>query len=181
MDTNRNQNPNSISSSPTQRDRFELLSAYLDGEVSAAERKQVEDWLATDPATQKLHQRLLMLRQAFQDMPVPAATQSVEKTIDQVMGKVERRANRRKIVWSGAAVAAGLAAAATALFSGGNPAPQMAETQAPVRSAAVEQPVPAGDSQAVMVALDQPLVQIPKTAVAQPYKPKASDAMLRQP
>ena len=27
------------------RDRFELISAYLDGEVTAAERKQVEEWL----------------------------------------------------------------------------------------------------------------------------------------
>jgi len=26
------------------RDRFELLSAYLDGEVTAAQRQQVEDW-----------------------------------------------------------------------------------------------------------------------------------------
>lgn len=31
------------------RDRFELLSAYLDGEVSATERKQVEDWLQPTP------------------------------------------------------------------------------------------------------------------------------------
>ena len=27
---------------------FELLSAYLDGEVTATERKQVEEWLSTD-------------------------------------------------------------------------------------------------------------------------------------
>jgi hypothetical protein len=36
-------------------DRFELLSAYIDGEVTAAERKQVEEWLATDPTVQQLH------------------------------------------------------------------------------------------------------------------------------
>lgn len=31
------------------RDRFELLSAYLDGEVTSSERHQVEDWLRSDP------------------------------------------------------------------------------------------------------------------------------------
>jgi len=30
------------------RDCFELLSAYLDGEVTATERRQVEEWLSTD-------------------------------------------------------------------------------------------------------------------------------------
>jgi len=34
------------------RDRFELLSAYLDGEVTAAQRQQVEDWLGNDPEVQ---------------------------------------------------------------------------------------------------------------------------------
>lgn len=32
-----------------QRDRFELLDAYHDGEVTAAEQRQIEQWLATDP------------------------------------------------------------------------------------------------------------------------------------
>uniref|UniRef100_A0ACD5GTL5 Anti-sigma factor family protein n=1 Tax=Desertifilum tharense IPPAS B-1220 TaxID=1781255 RepID=A0ACD5GTL5_9CYAN len=35
------------------RDRFELLSAYLDGEVTASERQQVENWLDTDPVPSK--------------------------------------------------------------------------------------------------------------------------------
>ncbi|MEL6165322.1 MAG: zf-HC2 domain-containing protein, partial [Cyanobacteria bacterium J06628_3] len=43
------------------RDRFELLSAYLDGEVTAAERRQVEEWLANDSSVQNLHKRLLSL------------------------------------------------------------------------------------------------------------------------
>jgi hypothetical protein len=40
------------------RDRFELLSAYLDGEVTATERKQVEEWLANDASVQCLYARL---------------------------------------------------------------------------------------------------------------------------
>jgi hypothetical protein len=46
----------------TKRDRFELLSAYLDGEVSPEERRLVTTWLADDPETQCLYQRLLHLR-----------------------------------------------------------------------------------------------------------------------
>ncbi len=39
------------------RDRFELLSAYLDGEVIAAKRQQIEDWLRNDPGVQYLYVR----------------------------------------------------------------------------------------------------------------------------
>lgn len=45
------------------RDRFELLSAYLDGELTAAERRQVEELLANDQAVKCLYVRLLKLRQ----------------------------------------------------------------------------------------------------------------------
>jgi anti-sigma factor RsiW len=45
------------------RDRFELLNAYLDGEVTAAERRQIEDWLTTDSTIQCLYARALELRQ----------------------------------------------------------------------------------------------------------------------
>ncbi|MEM8615165.1 MAG: hypothetical protein AAGF93_24380 [Cyanobacteria bacterium P01_H01_bin.105] len=52
--------------------RFELLSAYLDGEVTAEERKLVAQWLMDEPNTQQMYQRLLMLRQAIRTAPVPA-------------------------------------------------------------------------------------------------------------
>jgi anti-sigma factor RsiW len=52
-----------------QRDRFELLSAFIDGEVTAAERKQVQQLLATDSDMQRLHSRLMKLRQGLQKLP----------------------------------------------------------------------------------------------------------------
>ncbi len=52
----------------TKRDRFELLSAYLDGEVSPEERRLVTSWLADDYTTQCLYRRLLYLRQGLQSM-----------------------------------------------------------------------------------------------------------------
>ena len=51
--------------------RFELISAYLDDEVTTEERKLVAQWLMDDPSTQQLYQRLLMLRQAIRTAPVP--------------------------------------------------------------------------------------------------------------
>ena len=53
----------------TKRDRFELLSAYLDGEVTPEERHLVQNWLATDASAKCLYQRLLQLRQGFQNLP----------------------------------------------------------------------------------------------------------------
>lgn len=64
-------NPPARSLDAVQRDRFEMLSAYMDGEVTADERRTVEEWLANDPTVQKLHSRLLRLRQTFQAMPIP--------------------------------------------------------------------------------------------------------------
>ncbi|NJL11167.1 MAG: transcriptional regulator [Calothrix sp. SM1_7_51] len=97
------------------RDRFELLSAYLDGEVTAAERKQVEEWLASDPSVQNLHRRLLSLRQGLRSIPIPQSQLPVEDTVKQVMTKLRRRSQR---TWAlrGAAVAACLIGAVSGLL-----------------------------------------------------------------
>ncbi|MEM7066612.1 MAG: hypothetical protein AAF572_26040 [Cyanobacteria bacterium P01_B01_bin.77] len=63
-----------LASSPEEPDdeaRFELLSAYLDDEVTAKERQLVAQWLRDDPSIQKMYQQLLMLRQAIRTSPVP--------------------------------------------------------------------------------------------------------------
>lgn len=136
------------------RDRFELLSAYLDGEVTASERQQVEKWLDTDPAIQGLYQRLLKLRQNFQGMPIPVS-QPVEQTVEQVFARLDRRPKRALILWGGGAVAAVLIGAFTSLISGNEGLlPQLAQS-----------PEAEPSSAAVMIALDQPVVSIPKVAV----------------
>ncbi len=40
------------------RNRFELISAYIDGEVTAAERRQINDWLTTDPGASRFGRKL---------------------------------------------------------------------------------------------------------------------------
>lgn len=136
------------------RDRFELLSAYLDGEVTASERQQVEKWLDTDPAVQRLYQRLLKLRQNFQGMPTPVS-QPVEQTVEQVFARLDRRPKRALALWGGGAVAAVLIGAFTSLIPGNEGLlPQLAQS-----------PEAEPTSAAVMIALDQPVVSIPKVAV----------------
>jgi anti-sigma factor RsiW len=150
------------------RDRFELLSAYMDGEVTADERRQVEGWLATDANMQRLHNRMLNLRQAFQSMPVPSSDQaSVQQTVDAVLAKVDRRSPGRW-VWGGiAAAAVGLAAVGAMVMGDRSLMPQLANRSN--TSDTTSQPAPdAVESAPMLVALDKPLVSIPKEPVAEP-------------
>lgn len=165
------------------RDRFELLSAYLDGEVSADERRQVEAWLAEDPTIQQLHRRLLKLRQGFQSLPVPSSAQPIDATIDQVMHKVEQRSRFRVIMGGGMAAAAAIAVAIVSQVTSTGPAPQVANRQPSggakvaivpptngIAGTSTGAKAPAGSS-GLMIALDQPVLVISKTAVADDANP----------
>jgi hypothetical protein len=70
----------------TKRDRFELLSAYLDGEVTPVEGRLVATWLSEDPETQCLYRRLLALRQAMRTMPVEPTALPVNPQTTPVKG-----------------------------------------------------------------------------------------------
>lgn len=144
------------------RDRFELLSAYMDGEVTAAERQQVEDWLVNDPSMRALHGRLLALRDGFQSMPVPASAQSTQQTIDGVFARLDRRPKRRLLL-GGAALAAGLVGAVSLLFAGEG-AFQTAKNPAQSVDSADKSP----KQEAILIALDKPVVMIPKAPVSAP-------------
>lgn len=140
------------------RDRFELLSAYLDGEVTAAERRQVEDWLANDPEIKRLYARLLKLRQGLRTMPVPQEEQPVERTVEQVFARLNRR-SKMAVVWGGAAIAALFVGALSGVLPS-RQSFQIAESPEPV----------AAPSEPLMVALNTPVVEIPKAAVATPER-----------
>jgi anti-sigma factor RsiW len=138
-------------------DRFELLSAYLDGEVSPAERQQVKAWLDSDPQTQQLYQRLLKLRQGWQQAPAPTSIISVDDLAQKIFDRVEQPKKKRKVLyWAGGAIAALFAGA---LFSpipiGYSPVPRLASQ--------VEFDNPSEDLLAA-VAVDEPAVIIPKAA-----------------
>ncbi len=149
------------------RDRFELISAYLDGEVTAAERKQVEEWLATDASVQQLHARLLKLRQSFRSLPTPPLSQPVEQTVDQVLARLDRRPNLRLIWGGGAAVAAMLIGAVTLMTPRTQIAKNPVAPQPPIEAQA------APETDGLMVALDRPVVTMSKATKPAPKSPAA--------
>ena len=96
-----------------QRDRFELLNAYLDGEVTAAERRQVEDWLTTDSAAQCLYSRAVGLRQKWQLMS-PLAQQPVASEVKQMFSCREKP--KRDVLWKATVLAAVLLGALSSVL-----------------------------------------------------------------
>ena len=130
------------------RDRFELLSAYLDGEVTATERREVEELLSSDPTVRSLYNRLLSLRHGLQEMPVPQSQQSAKVLANQVFQRVDRKRNLT-LVWAGSAIAAMF----VAVVSGIIPGEQLLNRQF------AEAPIPATND-GLMLALNEPVVDI---------------------
>lgn len=155
------------------RDRFELLSAYLDGEVTAAERRQVEEWLAADPAVRGLYDRLLSLRHGVQAMPVPLTQQPAQELANRVFQRVDRRRNRA-LVWGTSAIAAMFVAMMSGVVSDQQLfAPQLAQSPVPASAdglmLALNEPVvDMVNPNDVMMTVNEPVVEIPKPGKAIP-------------
>jgi anti-sigma factor RsiW len=130
-------------------ERFELLSAYLDGEVTASERQQVEALLASDSTFQQQYRQMQQLHLAMPSISVPSS-QSASSLANDVFAKIDRRRNRRMAWFGGGALVATLTAAiaGTLGLSGNNSQFQFAATN-------VEKPAP------LMVALNDPILSIP--------------------
>ncbi len=156
------------------RDTFELLSAYLDGEVTAAERQQVEAWLATDPEGQRLYQRLLILKQQMQALPVPVTPCPADHLAAQVIAK----ANRPRRLWVLGSAGATLAASLVAMFTGliPNPFPSLpVAVTSPARLEPAPSPLPIEPTGVgLMLSLDRPPVAIPVSETAPAVLPEPS-------
>jgi anti-sigma factor RsiW len=111
-----------------QRDRFELLSAYMDGEVTAAERQQIEQWLTTEPEVQCLYARVLKLRPLWSTMPVPTAQPPIKPTIKQVLPGL--RNNTKMTTWAGTVLATMLLGTLSAILPSHDQSSVLTMTQA---------------------------------------------------
>jgi anti-sigma factor RsiW len=133
-------------------ERFELLSAYLDGEVTASERQQVEALLASDSAFERQYRQMQQLHQVLPSISVPSS-QSARSLANDVFAKIDRRRNRRMAWFGGGALVATLTAAiaGTLGLSGNNSQFQFAASNA-------DRPAP------LMVALNDPILSIPTKA-----------------
>ncbi len=132
-------------------ERFELLSAYLDGEVTASERQQVDAWLANDPAFQQQYRQMQQMHHAFPSIAIPSSQSSTSLATD-VFAKIDRR-RQRKWAWIGGGAMAAMLTATLAGFGGlfGDRSPQLqfATNSNP------DKPAP------LMLALNDPILSIP--------------------
>jgi ferric-dicitrate binding protein FerR (iron transport regulator) len=77
-------------------ERFELLSAYIDNQVTSTERKQVEQWLDTDREFKKMYLHLLQLEQSIKNVPIKSVT-STDDMCTKVFAKIDRQRRNRQI------------------------------------------------------------------------------------
>ncbi|ELS04943.1 hypothetical protein Xen7305DRAFT_00046790 [Xenococcus sp. PCC 7305] len=144
----------------TEDDCFELLSAYIDGEATAAERQRVQQLLDNDPEIKKTYIQLLKLQGGMQNMSVPVTREIPSDLLSQkVFAEVDRALNRQKLFfWGGGVILTTILAAIAGIFPNFNsPSLKLVESQ-------IEETIP----QSVMVAvtLNQPTVTIPKAAIS---------------
>jgi anti-sigma factor RsiW len=143
-------------------ERFELLSAYIDGEVTDAEEQLVEQWLSDDINFRCLYQQQLKLRQLLINLPVPVAAHSsarleTDVMINRVMAEIDKRSQRRK--WKLAGI--GISVAAMVGIFGSlftfNSSPQFSPVANSIKSPTQvkEQPI--------LIAMEEPLVPFPKS------------------
>ena len=92
-----------------------LVSAYLDGEVTPEERREVETRLRQDPDLQQLCEELAQVRRLLQNLPPREMPQELESRILQAVRGQRPRSKQTgagRLLWAAAG-----AAAAVVLFS----------------------------------------------------------------
>ncbi len=137
--------------------RFELLSAYLDGEVTPAERHQVQQWLDSDPQTQQLYTQLLRLRREILQIPIPSVQSSSQQLAQTVFQSLDRQQrSRRLVILIGVALAAVFVGGLSSLFFRGESPSLQVATSYPNQTEAEAEPL--------IIALNRPIIEIPTEA-----------------
>ena len=135
---------------PPDKCTFELLSAYLDGEVTSEQRLQVQALLAQDPEIQALYRRLLVLREEIYKLPTPASEYTPQQLSSAVFNKIDQQKKQRRFwLWSGGAIAAVLLAAIGSIMNE-RPLLQLAQNNKL-----------ASDSEDLVIALNEPIIELP--------------------
>lgn len=143
--------------------RFELLSAYIDGEATVTERKQVQQWLDNDPEIKQTYLQLLQLQDRMQNLSVPSQAISTDVLTERVFNQIDRTRNRKKAIIWGSAIAATVVATVSSLIP--LPAPSLRIAKDYIQNQGSKPMM-------VAVSLNKPTVVIPKAAVAAPDRPR---------
>lgn len=152
------------------RERFELISAYIDGEVTAKERRQVEKLLARDPVSKNLYDRLLQLHSDIKKIPVPPASVSNNEISQKVLRHVDRQ-SKLTFVWGGTAFAALFVTLLSGVIPGSrSPISPLTKSpySEPVQIALNEPIINIVNPNDLMLGINAPVIQIPKATVADP-------------
>ncbi len=142
------------------QERFELLSAYIDGEVTDTEEQLVEQWLSDDVDFRRIYQHQLKLRQLLIDLPVPVSASVKTQTnvmIDRVLAEIDKRSQRRK--WTLAGIGVSMAAVVGifgSMFTF-NSSPQFSPVANSLKAPATVAEEP------ILIAMEEPLVPLPKS------------------
>lgn len=133
---------------------FELISAYLDGELSPTEKVQVQGWIDSDPELKAVYTRMLTVQGQMQNLKIPEGDRSVAEITANVFQSVDRRRRQRRLSIGASAIAASLVAGIIGSFSGfGSGSLRIARSpNSEVRS----------DTVMLAVALNKPAIDIPK-------------------
>jgi hypothetical protein len=165
-DNNSSRGNQNLKKDTIKKELFELISAYLDGEVTAQERRQVEKLIASDSLARYLYNQLLQLHSNLEKMPAPPASEPVEQTIRKVYSRLDRRP-KLALFWGGTAFATLFLAMLSAIMPGSRSfLPQLATAPEPepVHIALNEPIVEIINPNAAILTINSPIVQIPKAA-----------------
>ncbi len=137
-------------------EKFLLLSAYLDGEVTPQERKQVQQWLDTDPQFKQQYLEQLRLHQGVNRVPIPSPSDS--SMVESVFHKIDQQdKQRRLLIGSGILVAAILSAFTSNFWLRPSFTPKFSTIENLPQEMNVDE-----DSESLVIALNQPIVEIPE-------------------
>ncbi|ACB53489.1 conserved hypothetical protein [Crocosphaera subtropica ATCC 51142] len=147
---NQGLSPTDSSNMDNQFERFELLSAYMDGELTAQERKQVQQWLDSDPEFHHLYKQLLRVQRETTTISVPESSVSVDNLSQGVFDTIDRQDRRKRgLIASGIGIAAVIVGSIAHISLQDGLLPRYARTH--------------GESEALTIALNRPAVEIPPT------------------
>ncbi len=152
--------------------KFELLSAYYDGQASPKERRLVQYWLDHDPEMRRQYRYLRQIRQSMLDLPIPAR-QSYRRLVRGVFSRLRRRARLQRLALLSSGAIAAMFIVGIVSHQPRIESPELAqdipESVNPISVDIDPEINPediAASEEALMVALNRPILQIPKLATA---------------
>lgn len=133
-------------------EKFELLSAYIDGEVSSQERAQVQAWIDNDPEFKQTYLGLIRLQTNLSQMPVPPSI-STNQLAQQVFDRLDRESHWRRLWFFGSITAAAVVVAACSSML-------VKPLYSPLQQANLEPALATMEADPLMIAINEPMFDV---------------------